>query len=124
MRPSTSLGKPNHRKHCSRVEITEPSSPGNNWMLFDEWTVEVSHMPEVAAEFSFDPGSDELRMNWAIDELGFTYQIEKSSDLSTWETVEKVSPEARGKSGVTLNIKDPYCFYRLKRIVSLSRPSE
>ncbi|MFP6873835.1 MAG: hypothetical protein VCA55_10045 [Verrucomicrobiales bacterium] len=64
---------------------------GNNWMLFDDWTVYADTSKLAIPEENFHISSitqaagDNITLQWKA-QPGFRYQVEYSNDLLTWKS--------------------------------------
>jgi hypothetical protein len=56
--------------------------PGNNWMLFDDWTIASEPLGQMNVS-KIERLSNNARLTWAT-ELGYSYRVEYSTNLSTW----------------------------------------
>lgn len=62
---------------------------GNNWMLFDDWTVNVDDTKLIIPATTFEVGavardpSGRAQITWRV-QPGFNYQLEYSADLAAW----------------------------------------
>lgn len=86
-------------------QLANPLSPGDNWMLIDEWTIEargpappvVPGLVAVARD-----GDGTVTLEWTAV-AGLAYQVEYSDDLATW------SADLPG-SGITPAVDGPVTF--------------
>ena len=78
-------------------EISDVSKPGNNWMLFDEWLIQVATTPPPVPTLSV--GSN-LSITWA-SEAGYFYELQSSGDLISWSAVsEQMETKPAAETGV------------------------
>ncbi|MEM7385644.1 MAG: hypothetical protein AAF514_11930 [Verrucomicrobiota bacterium] len=109
-------------------EITSPDSPGNNWLLFDEWKV-VADTPNFKPRVTFSV--DRLQFEWE-SEAGYIYDVESSPDLATWASIldaahsEKVVSESKRETS-TIPLRNgegrtPRAFFRIRRTAPAAAP--
>ncbi|MGK0184521.1 MAG: hypothetical protein ACI9R3_000293 [Verrucomicrobiales bacterium] len=104
-------------------EISDAANPGNNWFLFDEWTIEGSPLPGLTAAFRAEP--DFLNVRWNSAETGYAYRVQNSANLADWETIETITPIQRGESRLQIQPSERSGFYRVKRFIPLiNAPSQ
>ncbi len=103
--PISAAGKPLHLGDIAAVWILrEPSFPGDNYMLFDEYWITAEAAPAMAPELEFlrilSGGSFQARV---YGEPGLAYRIEASTDLQEWQHLMTfILPE-----GGILDFQDP-----------------
>jgi hypothetical protein len=56
--------------------------PGNNWMLFDDWTIINEPLAQMAVS-KVERVSNNIKLTFP-SELGYSYRVEYSTNLSTW----------------------------------------
>jgi hypothetical protein len=56
--------------------------PGNNWMFFDDWNITSEPLEQMTLG-KFELTSNNAKLTWAT-ELGYSYRVEYSTNLSTW----------------------------------------
>lgn len=81
--------------------ITDLADPGNNWMVFDDWSVAAPDGPAVLSpriERIYFESDGALVLEWT-GQVGVRYQVHFSDDLLTWRTdlpnstFEETTPE-------------------------------
>lgn len=77
--------------------IRKPGSPGNNYMLFDDYSIVAEGSSSIAPKletrgFAAD-GTFSVRV---LGEAGLSYAIEGSVDLQTWQTLKTITAPASG----------------------------
>lgn len=117
--PISAAGNPLHLGDIAAVWILrEPSFPGDNYMLFDEYWITAESAPAAAPELEFlrisNGGSFQARV---YGEPGLAYRIEASTDLQAWEHLMTFTLP----SGGILDFQDPDAvryprrFYRVRQ---------
>jgi hypothetical protein len=91
--------------------------PGDNYLLFDDYTLRTDALATTLTVSKTDTGAASLTWN---EEAGYTYQVEHSSDSKAWQTNLPGSSHKAALTGPA-TFTDPTTpisskhFYRLKR---------
>ena len=110
-------------------EISDVANPGDNWMLFDDWTVKAvaledsgnpSGQPLVVTRMTRRP-SGNIVLRWAA-EAGTQYQVETSSNFNDWNSNLPNSLVTTGSSETEGSFVDrtaksaPLRYYRVRKM--------
>lgn len=101
-------------------QIAEVLNPGNNWMLFDEWSIEAVLPDPPKIMDSTRNGDGSFTLTW-LCEAGVSYRVDYSPDLSTWFedlTGSTMTAVADGSMSYTdmENAGVPQRYYRIARL--------
>lgn len=117
--PISAAGNPLHLGDISAVWVLrDPSFPGDNYLLFDNYRITAEAAPAIAPTLEFlgisSGGSYQARV---YGEPGLVYRIEASNDLREWEPLLTFT----APSGGSLDFEDPAAskfsrrFYRVRQ---------
>jgi hypothetical protein len=102
----------------SSAPVTNYILPGDNYMLFDDYTVRTD---PVSTELSVSKtGTGAAKLTWN-EEAGYTYQVQYSTDCVTWKS-DLASSTRLASLTQTVTYTDPTTpvpgkrFYRIKRV--------
>ncbi len=95
--------------------------PGNNWMLFDDWTIINEPLAQMAVS-KFERVNSNARLTWAT-ELGYSYRVEFSTNLSSWSKTLANSLITPTASATNQTYTDPASlsgkrYYRVRRALT------
>ena len=103
-----------------KMAVTSSTSttilPGDNYVLFDDYSVRTDAIDPVTAEISTSSGSPAITWN---EEAGYSYQLQVSENLSNWTNSPDIPWTAT--AGGTRSYTDPTTplperrFYRIQR---------
>ncbi len=119
--PITTLGSPLNLGDVDAVwGVAIPGSPGDNYMLFDNYTITTEALASIPPRLEFSGfGAGGTYKAWLYGEPGLTYQVEASTDLKQWSLLQAFTAPTPG--GV-LEFQDPsastfgHRFYRARQV--------
>jgi hypothetical protein len=77
--------------------IRRPASPGDNFMVFDEYIITADDLPSIPPTLEFLPPDTAIQRTIRVyGEPGLRYAIEASPDLQHWEPIQVISAPADG----------------------------
>ncbi len=90
--------------------------PGNNWMLFDDWTITSEPLAQMSVS-KIERVSNNAKLTWAT-ELGYSYRVEYSTNLSTWLKMLPLITPTQSSNNQTFtdpNVISGNRYYRVRR---------
>ena len=101
--------------------ITTAGSPGNNWMLFDDWNVSAEPLAQMSIG-KIESVTNHATLTWST-EIGYSYRVEYSTDLTTWLKTLAGSLITPTASSLNQTFTDPGIisgkrYYRVRRALT------
>lgn len=96
--------------------IRRPGSPGDNFMLFDNYTITGAPGDSIPPRLEQQRLEDGQFILWVFGEPGSNYAIEASTNLTDWQTIQVIT----APSGGVFEVRDPaaadhgHRFYRAR----------